>query len=245
MHNKSMATTADILANKATLTQRAPNGPIPSKTWELFFNPFSWASFTWQHHLEQKFPCIRSQTATFSTTSKITSTSTPVTSLMTQGREIVSFPYPSAFRELVSALDPRMSLEDPEAGGSGSAITQTSEPRDAAPSILSSDDHVSERVQQQQQVNTVSWQVRLFETIGVKRTWETKRDRQALEPVYVVLGVFPRGHANPRERVVFVNKPKHLFWKLSWGIFCLRGVTGSFFSLRHVKGFRLYKVCRR
>lgn len=43
--------------------------------------------------------------------------------------------------------------------------------------------------------------------------------------------------------MVFVQNPKHLFRQLLWASFRLRGVSGTFLSLRHIKGFRLYKVC--
>ncbi|KAI0861077.1 hypothetical protein F4860DRAFT_476769 [Xylaria cubensis] len=62
-----------------------------------------------------------------------------------------------------------------------------------------------------------------------------------IQPTYVVLGIFRRGHPNPQERVVFVPKPEQLFRKLRWGVYRLRGLRGTFFSLKHVKGFRVYK----
>lgn len=80
-----------------------------------------------------------------------------------------------------------------------------------------------------------------FET-GISREWGLGHETH-VQPVYLVVGLFPRGHANPQERVAFVHKPKNLFWQICWAAICLRGVTGTFFSLKHVKGFRLYKVC--
>jgi hypothetical protein len=56
------------------------------------------------------------------------------------------------------------------------------------------------------------------------------------------LGIFHRGIPNPKERVVFVDKPEQLFRKLHWASYRLRGLTSALFSLRHVKGFRLYIV---
>lgn len=81
-----------------------------------------------------------------------------------------------------------------------------------------------------------------FFACGIKREFETTEDGIFTRPIYVVVGFFPRGQAVPRETVVFVLKPKHLFWKLCWAAFRLRGVSGTFLSLKHVKGFRLYKV---
>ncbi|TRX96446.1 hypothetical protein FHL15_002718 [Xylaria flabelliformis] len=59
-----------------------------------------------------------------------------------------------------------------------------------------------------------------------------------IQPTYVVLGIFRRGHPNPQERVVFVPKPEQLFRQLRWAVYRLRGLRGTFFSLKHVKGLR-------
>ena len=64
---------------------------------------------------------------------------------------------------------------------------------------------------------------------------------EVTRPTYVVIGIFRRGHTNPRERVVFVPKAEHLFRNLRWGTFRLRGVTGTLLSLQHVTAFWLYK----
>lgn len=77
----------------------------------------------------------------------------------------------------------------------------------------------------------------------ISRKWEITPRDVYYKPLYLVVGLFPRGHPNPRERVVFVQHPKHLFWNLFWASFRLRGVSGTFLSLRHINGFRLYKVC--
>lgn len=62
------------------------------------------------------------------------------------------------------------------------------------------------------------------------------------EPFYMVVGIFPRGRGVPRETVVFVQRPQFLFWQLFWVVWRLRGVSDMFFSLRHIKGFKCYKV---
>lgn len=58
----------------------------------------------------------------------------------------------------------------------------------------------------------------------------------------MVGGFFPRGHSNPRDMVVFVDSPNRLFWKLCGAAFRLRGVSGTFLSLRHIKESTMYKV---
>lgn len=63
-----------------------------------------------------------------------------------------------------------------------------------------------------------------------------------IQPTYVVLGIFSRGHHNPQERVVFVSNPYVLFRELRWGVFRLRGLSSAFLSLRQVNSFRLYRA---
>lgn len=61
-------------------------------------------------------------------------------------------------------------------------------------------------------------------------------------PAYVVLGIFPDGHGHPREQVVLIKRPERFFRDLRWAACELRGLGGTFFSLTHVREFRLYKV---
>lgn len=67
-------------------------------------------------------------------------------------------------------------------------------------------------------------------------------ERRDNGPFYMVVGIFPRGRGVPRETVIFMQRPQFFFWQLFWVVWRLRGVSGMFFSLRHIKGFRLYKV---
>lgn len=62
-----------------------------------------------------------------------------------------------------------------------------------------------------------------------------------VSPVYVVLGIFSKEDGLPYEEIVFVPDPRRLFWKLQLAVLHLRGLS-SFFSLRSIKAFRLYKV---
>jgi len=59
---------------------------------------------------------------------------------------------------------------------------------------------------------------------------------------YVVIGLFSHVTGIPRERLVIVKKPKHLFRRMRWGIIKLRGIE-ALLSLRGVKGFAIYEVC--
>ncbi|KAI0097998.1 hypothetical protein GGR51DRAFT_452604 [Nemania sp. FL0031] len=68
-----------------------------------------------------------------------------------------------------------------------------------------------------------------------------QRDVITTQPMHVVIGIFPRGHSNPKELVVFVSNPEHLFSRLHRATFRLRGLRKTFLSLSHVRGFRVYK----
>jgi hypothetical protein len=59
--------------------------------------------------------------------------------------------------------------------------------------------------------------------------------------IFVALGVFSKVDGRPQETIVFVQNPKYLFRQRHWGVISLRGLS-SFFSLRGVKAFNLYKV---
>ncbi|KAG8158596.1 hypothetical protein KVR01_011718 [Diaporthe batatas] len=65
--------------------------------------------------------------------------------------------------------------------------------------------------------------------------------KSSTQQLYVNIGLFPRGHVTPVERLIFVSKPEYLFWKLQWAAFRLRGWTGALLSLRHVQEFKLYQ----
>jgi hypothetical protein len=79
--------------------------------------------------------------------------------------------------------------------------------------------------------------------ISVART-VGKSVEVVVRPVYLVVGIFPRGgHSHhPLEMVVFVARPEKLFWRLRRAVFRLRGWQGTFLSLRHVRAFGLYQV---
>lgn len=236
---------ADALPAKISLV-RAPTGPIPTRTW-LFYLKIDDCVFEYENHIGQHNHCIRSRTADSSSRVawvEMTGTSLPSVERMTSSS---GFPYPPFYRGLVPSLGTIPSLQGAEVSGAGSAAgnVQLAEQSGAAPRRnRAGDGHATGHVQHTEVPK--SWKLScsagsIFAT-GIEREWRISHETR-LQPVYVVVGVFPRGHVNPRERVVFVHKPKNLFWELFWAAFCLRGVTGTFFSLKHIKGLGLYKVC--
>lgn len=237
---------ADALPAKISLA-RAPTGPIPTRTW-LFHLKMHDYVFEYENNIGQHNHCIRSRTADSSfRMAGVEMTGTPLPSV--EGMTSSSgFPYPPFYRELVPSLGTIPSLQGAEVGGAGSAAgnVQLAEQSGAAPrrNRAGGDDHVTGNVQHTEVTQSwkLSWSAGSIFAAGIEREWRISHETR-LQPVYVVVGVFPRGHVNPLERVVFVHKPKNLFWELFWAAFCLRGVTGTFFSLKHIKIQAVQGMC--
>lgn len=170
--------------------------------------------YSYEYVLSQRNQCIRSQRGY--TKAHFEGRDRPSPSVGITRED--SFPYPAEFRRLAK-LDEG---HDIEIGGA-------KPPAERFPNEI-----------QTYRAKEIALTYRLF---GISRTSVRISIARAL-PVYVVLGIFPRGQPNPVERIMFCNQPKRLFRKLGWEILFLRGFWKTFFSLRHVKGFRLYKVSR-
>jgi hypothetical protein len=200
----------------ASLTHRAPVGPIPTRNWTVYLS-YKWLSFEYENFLEQKNQCIRSRLVQLSHSGQAGLDLRTRESVLSAGVVMraraeyafirTSFPYPSFF--------PR------------------SRPRE---------DNVERPINQPRiQRDESIWGLRT-RWFGIERVSVIESETQT-QPVYVVLGIFARGQVNPRERVVFIHRPKYLFLGLRWGAFRLRGLRNTVFSLRHVQGFKLYRVC--
>lgn len=97
--------------------------------------------------------------------------------------------------------------------------------------------------QQDDELRGITHQQRGIKYPGLEFTRISIVEREILiQPTYVTLGIFSRGHHNPHEQIVFVFNPFILFNELRWGVFQLRGLSSALFSLRQVKSFRLYRV---
>ncbi|KAI0966671.1 hypothetical protein F4678DRAFT_466270 [Xylaria arbuscula] len=77
---------------------------------------------------------------------------------------------------------------------------------------------------------------------GITRS-RMKKSAVPMQPTYVVLGIFRRGHPNPKEEVVFVPAPKHLFRKLHWAAFRLRGFGARSSRSSMLGGLGYLKFC--
>lgn len=213
---------SDILS----LSQRAPDRQIPTRTWYMQIS-YLIGRMEYTNRLAQENPCIRSQQGNESLTNAFSLTlgSSPVPFGVSgdHNYETQGFPYPSKFQKLVEAQTPAGQQHQIPVPPTTSSTFFVQEQSNlglelAFPSIYSA----------------ISFDFRYI------RSMEVKRKHQ---PTYVVVGIFSSGSSNPNELVVFVTNPKRLFKQLRWAVFRLRGIRGTVLSLRHVKGFRLYKVC--
>lgn len=192
--------------------------------------------------LEQKNQCIRSRLAHVSLTNKM-GPHVQLGGFISQvAAESTNFPYPTAFQKMFrvqSGVQVQTQAHDEENRGrdlgDNAAPGQNNLAHEGARTPVMPDaggygEHVR-----------VEWRLSLTSRwFGITRTTAIESETH-VQPLYVVLGIFPRGHSNPRERVVFIHKPKQLLWGLRWAAFRLRGLS-TFFSLIHVKSFRLYRV---
>ncbi|KAK4225962.1 hypothetical protein QBC38DRAFT_394365 [Podospora fimiseda] len=203
-------------STKISLTRRAPTVPIPTRRWHMYLS-YGFGSVDYDSTIEQKNQCIRSQLSDRSYRSKFHISSRV-------GKEFnmrsAGFPCPLLFRELIEAEQAGLPLE---------AVTREWR-------ALRGGLNESESSSIQQRVLRLWLRIPSFK---IERTSAVEAIKYC-QPVYLVVGVFPRGRSSPRERVVFVENPTYLFWHIRWTSFRLRGLRSTLFSLRHVKGFKLY-----
>ncbi|KAI1483837.1 hypothetical protein F4774DRAFT_105411 [Daldinia eschscholtzii] len=224
--------------SNTSLLRRAPRKPIPRRTWLMFLD-LKRAEVHYENVLEQVNLCIRSRLGYSSAGSKIKWSSDQqglATSSGNNRNNAAGFPYPKAF---LNALE-EYGLPHP---GYVPPIQQHTQ--------------VPAGALQYQNVQTPMDNGRRFRGPLAKTgadfeagfsnrlfgiTYHTTTESEYhLQPIYLVIGIFPKGHANPREKIVFITNPEKLFSRLHWAVFNLRGWTRSLCSLRHVKEFRLYK----
>ncbi|KAF3060053.1 hypothetical protein GL218_04744 [Daldinia childiae] len=231
--------------SKLSITRQAPTEPIPKRIWHTYTNyAFGWIEH--EYALEQKNQCIRSQLGTTTTTRSsvnsfmhgVAHTVGAIQPSFTFDRS--DFPYPASFISATNEQErPRQQQSNREDVLNADPSPERSDPAQEERGILT-------LVDTNQSVGSspskfkkrrLGFGTRWF---GITR-WSEIRSQTQVQPTYIVLGVFPRGYANPRETVVFIDRPEQLFLRLHWAAFRLRGLTSSLFSLRHVKEFRLYK----
>lgn len=208
--------------NPIALSRHGPIGYIPTTGWRAHLSCGIFGA-EFESLIEQKNPCVRSQLARLSYRAGSASNygvNVEITA------ENVGYLYPPAFRVLMEQA--RMHDEEQ---GQGNTIN------DIVPEQHHPIRHAT--VYQKRFEWLIGIKNRLF---GIYCTSAVEVDSQE-QPTYVVLGIFARGYSDPMERIVFVDKPKQLFRNLRWTAFRLRGLRGTVLSLKHVKGFMLYKVC--
>ncbi|KAF5616952.1 uncharacterized protein FTJAE_12827 [Fusarium tjaetaba] len=202
-----------------SLSQPAPAGPIPTTAWHAYFS-YGIGHLDYNGLVEQRNPCTRSLRHQWNVKSQFflqppAAQGMPQLSSNYEINETATFPYPKAYQEL---MDPIQRHDEEH----GTVDGETSPTRQA-------------------QAERIEWKTTISTPVfGIERTSAIEFESR-IQPTYVVLGLFLRGNPNPKERVVFVDKPDQLFSKLRWATFRLRGMRGTLLSLKHLKGFRIYK----
>ncbi|KAI0122439.1 hypothetical protein F4814DRAFT_408734 [Daldinia grandis] len=231
--------------SKVSLTGQAPTEPIPKRIWHTYTS-YAFGRIEHENALEQKNQCIRSQLGTTATTHSsanlfmhgVVHTVGVIQPRFTFDRS--DFPYPASFQSAINEKErPRRQEGNREDAMNADRSPERSDPAQQERGILAGVNGGKSAGSQPSKFKKrrLGFGTRWF---GITR-WSEIRSQTPVQPTYIVLGVFPRGYANPREMVVFINRPEQLFFRLSWAAFRLRGLTSSLFSLRHVKEFRLYK----
>ncbi|KAH8592034.1 hypothetical protein B0O99DRAFT_577743 [Bisporella sp. PMI_857] len=214
--NDAESTGNNGASQKISLEQRAPTGPIATRTWNIYLH-YGMNLVAYGALLEQKDQCIRSRLARKKFDAHVGEGGLPVTAQAFN--ESTTYPYSTAFQK----------------------ILREQSRRQVQAQVHDEENSVGVGPRGQVQTSRDEWHFGLTTRwFGITRTSVIKFETQ-VQPVYLDLGIFPRGHSSPRERIVFIDKPKQLFRKLRWAVFRLRGLRSTFFSLRHVKGFRLYR----
>ncbi|KAI1660466.1 hypothetical protein F4813DRAFT_350041 [Daldinia decipiens] len=231
-------------ASKVSLTRQAPTEPIPKRIWHTYTS-YAFGRIEHEYALEQKNQCIRSQLGSTTTTRSsvnsfmhgVAHTVGVIQPRFTFDRS--DFPYPASFLSAINEPDRSRRQGNGEDIMNADPSPERNDPAQEERGILTT---VNTRKSAEHQLSKFKNRKLGFGTrwFGITR-WSEIRSQTPVQPTYIVLGVFPRGYANPRETVVFIDRPEQLFLRLHWAAFRLRGLTSSLFSLRHVKEFRLYK----
>ncbi|KAG5761698.1 hypothetical protein H9Q72_010183 [Fusarium xylarioides] len=222
-----MALTNDDTADTpVSLSQPAPAGPIPTTAWHAYFS-YGIGHLDYNGLVEQRTPCIRSLRHQWNAKSEFflqspAAQGVPQLSSNYEINETATFPYPKAYQEVMYPPNP-IPRSDEEHG----AVDGETQPAR----------HDSTQAQEER----IEWKAGFSTPVfGITRTSVIEFESRT-QPTYIVLGLFLRANPNPKERVVFVDKPEQLFSRLRWATFRLRGTRGTLLSLKHLKGFRLYK----
>ncbi|KAL5601675.1 hypothetical protein FOBRF1_009208 [Fusarium oxysporum] len=216
----------DTADTPVSLSQPAPAGPIPTTAWHAYFS-YGIGHLDYSGLLEQRNPCIRSLRHQRTVKNKFflkapAAGGMPQLSSNYEITESATFPYPKAYQEVMFPLNPIPRRDEEHGAADGETSPTQHDPTQA-------------------QAERIEWKTSFSTPVfGVTRTSAIEFESR-IQPAYIVLGLFLRGYPNPKERVVFVDKPDQLFSKLRWATFRLRGMRGTLLSLKHLKGFRLYK----
>ncbi|KAG8671019.1 hypothetical protein FPOAC2_04327 [Fusarium poae] len=208
-----------------SLLHPAPATPIPTTSWHTYLS-YGAGQIEYDTIVSQRNPCIRTLRQERRAKSRWflqppAAQGMPQLGANVESTQSAMFPYPEAFKQVMFPVNP-VPRRDEEHGDTDGNSVDLQNPRPPE----------TERIEQRALVST--------SVFGISRTTAIEFESRN-QPTYVVLGIFSRGALNPKERIVFIDKPEQFFSKLRWGSFRLRGMRGTLLSLKHLAAFRLYK----
>ncbi|KAI1196561.1 hypothetical protein F5X97DRAFT_207029 [Nemania serpens] len=244
------AAAAAAAAAPLSLSGRAPAESIATRIWEIYMG-LGLASVRYENRLEQAVQCIRSQLLQHSVKMDASHPLGVFSARMEYTKPWdPEFPYPDAFRIALGSEGTRwirtvgsieVTTELPTMAQLRIEQGPRPRPRPGAPGVNAAGGDSNRRTAMNTTTREVGFGVNYY-GVGFEITRRLVTQREVnLEPMHVVIGIFPPGSPNPRKCVMFVHKPEHFFRKLHWGAYRLRGLGSTLFSLTRVREFRVYK----
>ncbi|KAI1469491.1 uncharacterized protein F4812DRAFT_470418 [Daldinia caldariorum] len=197
-----------------SLQRRAPTKPIPKISWLMFLEMYG-ARMHYEEILEQANICIRSQLVYSSTSSRIEGQSTQQEPGFSAERNINNapgFPYPRAFLDALRGYNlpyPEHVQQNIIQVPVGARMPDN---HDIRGPLVSTTDELGAGL------STNCFGMTFNSTVV---------SEYHLQPIYLVIGIFPRGHVNPQEKVVYVQDPKEFLSQLRWGCDLEKGTHES------------------
>ncbi|KAF5653744.1 hypothetical protein FCIRC_14009, partial [Fusarium circinatum] len=193
-----------------SLSNLSPARQIPATAWQVYVS-FGWGRI--QYGMEQeRNPCIRSLRQRLQSEASLQIDNglgvMATVSRKQERTESTGFPYPGAYNKvmLTSNQTPRPDEEDGALYNENQARQEsTGEPE------AERNEWTTSKVARQ----GIAIETRVFGAMRLR----TSDLKVPIQPTYIVLGLFISGSPNPKERIVFVEKPDRIFSKLRWEIF--------------------------
>ncbi|KAJ8122423.1 hypothetical protein ONZ43_g1382 [Nemania bipapillata] len=232
---------------QTSLGRRAPTGPINTSEWTVSLGYVS----KYERRIQQQNCCVRSRLeSSFNTHSpNLDIDGLPGISVFPQLRNDskATFPYPKVFQKMLTAEKRRQAQgqrrarvadEENQVGDVGGVELTPAVQDDAALDLGYAPERVSLGDGRYEGETTLLQNTRGLTIVNKNDDYEIRHESNVrteirIQPVYVVLGLFPRSHDDPKETIIFIRKPERLFLQIWWGTVRLRGLASTFLSLKH------------